>query len=105
MCVVRCDDGKIIQWNNAMAEVTQVAETDAIGKEFVADFLIHSARSGTEAQRFVEIMQLADSELKEINNKVREGLGDGEGVGMYLLWLKRVRGCDPTIYVLCIWRD
>ena len=70
MCVVRCDDGKIIQWNNAMAEVTQVAETDAIGKEFVADFLIHSARSGTEARRFVEIMQLADSELQEINNKV-----------------------------------
>ena len=70
MCVVKCDDGKIILWNNAMAEVTQVAETDAIGKEFVADFLIHSAKSGTEAQRFVEIMQLADSELQEINNKV-----------------------------------
>ena len=70
MCVVKCDDGKIIQWKNAMAEVTQVAETDAIGKEFVADFLIHSARSGIEAQRFVEIMQLADSKLQEINNKV-----------------------------------
>merc|ERR1719353_783087 len=70
MCVVRCDDGKIIQWNNAMAEVTQVAEKDAMGKEFVADFLIHNARSGTEAQRFVEIMQLADSELQAINNKV-----------------------------------
>ena len=30
MCVVKCDDGKIILWNNAMAEVTKVAETDAI---------------------------------------------------------------------------
>jgi signal transduction histidine kinase len=70
MCVVKCDDGKIILWNNAMAEVTQVAETDAIGKDFVADFLIHSARDGTEARRFVQIMQLADSELQEMNNKV-----------------------------------
>jgi signal transduction histidine kinase len=67
---VKCDDGKIILWNNAMAQVTHVAETDAIGKDFVEDFLIHSARSGTEAQRFVEIMQMADSELQEINNKV-----------------------------------
>merc|ERR1719258_519429 len=50
MCVVKCDDGKIILWNNAMAEVTQVAETEAIGKDFVADFLTHSARSGTEAR-------------------------------------------------------
>jgi signal transduction histidine kinase/DNA-binding response OmpR family regulator len=66
MFVVRCKDSKIIQWNNAMAQVTDAACDDVIGKDFVKDFLYRSAKEKQQAEVFEHILQLGDPELEEM---------------------------------------
>jgi signal transduction histidine kinase len=110
MFVVRCTDGKIIQWNKAMAQVSKAAYTDVIGKDFVTDFLYPSAREKTQAQQFEQILRLEDSELQGLKLVDLRIKGEAQTSGMpsqhvdLLFSINRIQSPEGAVMV-CVGQD